>query len=64
MIRADRALMHFSQFDTIEREGLEAPPTGQNKDLVYQCKKHSSPSTSSSQVLSRETRMILMFRLI
>ncbi len=34
------------QFDFIDREGIEAPATGQNKDNVYQCKKHSSDSTS------------------
>ncbi|KAF8500378.1 hypothetical protein F5888DRAFT_1379957 [Russula emetica] len=34
----------FFGFDSnIDREGLEALPTGQNKDNVYQCKKHSSP---------------------
>jgi hypothetical protein len=38
-------LSPLSQFDFIERDGLEAPPTGQNKDNVYQCKKHSSAST-------------------
>jgi hypothetical protein len=46
MIRTDKALTHFSQFDFIDREGLEAPATGQNKDGVHQCKKHGSPSTS------------------
>ncbi|KAH9974724.1 hypothetical protein BGW80DRAFT_1302317, partial [Lactifluus volemus] len=30
----------FFRFDFIDRDGLEAPPTGQNKDNVYQCKKH------------------------
>ena len=67
MIRTDRALTHFSQFDFIEREGLEAPPTGQNKDNVYQCKKHSSPSTSftlTSSVVSRDQNDILMSRLV
>ena len=39
------SLSPLSQFDFIERDGLEAPPTGQNKDNVYQCKKHSSAST-------------------
>lgn len=39
------SLSPISQFDFIERDGLEAPPTGQNKDNVYQCKKHSSAST-------------------
>ena len=34
------------QFDFIDREALEAPPTGQNKDNVYQCKKHSSAGTA------------------
>ena len=40
-----------SQFDFIGREGLEAPPTGQNnlKDSEYQCEKHSSISTSLSR---------------
>ncbi|KAI0287657.1 hypothetical protein BC826DRAFT_1042929 [Russula brevipes] len=33
-------------FDFFDRDGLEAPPTGQNKDNVFQCKKHSSASTS------------------
>ncbi|KAI9429196.1 hypothetical protein H4582DRAFT_1919654 [Lactarius indigo] len=32
----------FFGFDFIDREGIEAPATGQNKDGVYQCKKHSS----------------------
>jgi len=36
----------FFGFDFIERDGLEAPPTGQNKDNVYQCKKHSSAKCS------------------
>jgi len=31
----------FFGFDFIDREGIEAPSTGQNKDNVYQCKKHS-----------------------
>jgi len=31
----------FFGFDFIDREGIEAPATGQNKDNVYQCKKHS-----------------------
>jgi hypothetical protein len=35
----------FLQFESLGREGLEAPPTGQNKDGVYQCKKHSSAGT-------------------
>lgn len=66
LIRADRAFTHFFQFDFIDREGLEAPPTGQNKDNVYQCKKHSSPSTSftlASCTVSRDQDDILMFRL-
>ncbi|KAN0105173.1 hypothetical protein V8E52_011288 [Russula decolorans] len=33
----------FFGFDFIDREGLEAPLSGQNKDNVYQCKKHGSP---------------------
>ncbi|KAI9507534.1 hypothetical protein F5148DRAFT_981271 [Russula earlei] len=33
-------------FDSVDREGLEAPPTGQNKDNVYQCKKHGSAKCS------------------
>ena len=59
MIRTDRTLTYFSQFDFIDREGIEAPPTGQNKDNVYQCKKHSSPSTSFTLTsCPLETRMI------
>jgi len=55
----------FYQFDFIDREGIEAPSTGQNKDNIYQCKKHSSPGTVFlSHVLSLETGMILMFRLV
>ncbi|KAI0659041.1 hypothetical protein C8Q70DRAFT_933805 [Cubamyces menziesii] len=36
---------HFKEvFDPIDREGLEAPASSQNKDGVYQCKKHGSPT--------------------
>ncbi|OSD07860.1 hypothetical protein PYCCODRAFT_1463152 [Trametes coccinea BRFM310] len=34
----------FFGFDPIDREGLEAPASSQNKDGVYQCKKHGSPA--------------------
>ncbi|KAN0129656.1 hypothetical protein V8E53_012476 [Lactarius tabidus] len=34
----------FFGFDFIDRDGIDAPATGQNKDNVYQCKKHSSTS--------------------
>ncbi|KAI9462796.1 hypothetical protein BJY52DRAFT_1255175 [Lactarius psammicola] len=34
----------FFGFEFTDRDGIEAPPTGQNKDNVYQCKKHSSGS--------------------
>ncbi|KAH8981484.1 hypothetical protein EDB92DRAFT_533746 [Lactarius akahatsu] len=32
----------FFGFDFIDREGIEAPATGRDKDGAYQCKKHSS----------------------
>jgi len=41
-----RTLSPLLQFDFMERDGIEAPPTGQNKDNVYQCKKHSSAGTA------------------
>ncbi|KAI0278001.1 hypothetical protein BGY98DRAFT_976204 [Russula aff. rugulosa BPL654] len=34
----------FFGFESMDREGLEAPPSGLNKDSVYQCKKHGSAS--------------------
>ncbi|KAK7050693.1 hypothetical protein R3P38DRAFT_2866473 [Favolaschia claudopus] len=34
----------FFGFDSIDREGIEAPPAIVNKDGVYQCKKHASTS--------------------
>ena len=34
------------QFDPIDREGIEAPASSQNKDGLYQCKKHGSPGAS------------------
>ena len=46
-----RTLSPLLQFDFIEREGIEAPPTGQNKDNVYQCKKHSSAGTALRPLL-------------
>lgn len=33
------------QYDPIDREGIECPPATQNKDGVYQCKKHGSSGT-------------------
>jgi hypothetical protein len=45
-IEHSQAYPRFSQFDFFDRDGIEAPPTGQNKDGVPQCKKHSSPSMS------------------
>lgn len=41
------------QFDPIEREGIEAPTSSQNKDGQYQCKKHGSPCTCSSCRVSK-----------
>lgn len=32
----------FFGFDSIDREGLDAPNVSQNKDGEYQCKKHAS----------------------
>ncbi|KAJ7582563.1 hypothetical protein C8J56DRAFT_1005542 [Mycena floridula] len=32
----------FFGFDPIDREGLESPVVTQNKEGVYQCKKHGS----------------------
>jgi len=32
----------FFGFDSIDREGLEAPTSTLNKEGVYQCKKHGS----------------------
>ncbi|KAH9026307.1 hypothetical protein EDB83DRAFT_2425807 [Lactarius deliciosus] len=32
----------FFGFDSIDREGIEAPTSTTNKDGVYQCKKHGS----------------------
>lgn len=40
----DVILVH-SQFDFMEREGLEAPMSSTNKDGEYQCKKHGSTGT-------------------
>ncbi|KAJ3534867.1 hypothetical protein NM688_g7066 [Phlebia brevispora] len=34
----------FFGFDPIDRDGLEAPLASPNKDGVYQCKKHTSPT--------------------
>ncbi|KAF8877647.1 hypothetical protein CPB84DRAFT_1736105 [Gymnopilus junonius] len=34
----------FFGFDFIDREGIDCPPATQNKDGVYQCKKHGSAS--------------------
>ncbi|KAH9918716.1 uncharacterized protein BXZ73DRAFT_52806 [Epithele typhae] len=36
----------FFGFDPISREGLEAPASSQNKEGVYQCKKHGSTGCS------------------
>lgn len=33
------------QFDPIDREGIEAPASSQNKEGQYQCKKHGSLCT-------------------
>ncbi|KAF8261117.1 hypothetical protein EI94DRAFT_1746766 [Lactarius quietus] len=42
----------FFGFDFIDREGIEAPTSSQNKDGVYQCKKHGASSTSPPSQLS------------
>ncbi|KAH8823164.1 hypothetical protein DL96DRAFT_1616839 [Flagelloscypha sp. PMI_526] len=34
----------FYGFEFIEREGIDAPNVSTNKDGVYQCKKHGSPT--------------------
>ncbi|KAF9558596.1 hypothetical protein CPC08DRAFT_743313 [Agrocybe pediades] len=34
----------FFGYDPIDREGIDCPPATQNKDGVYQCKKHGSTS--------------------
>jgi hypothetical protein len=34
------------QFESKERDGIEAPPASMTKDGVYQCKKHGSTSAS------------------
>ncbi|KAF8884742.1 hypothetical protein CPB84DRAFT_1712959 [Gymnopilus junonius] len=41
----------FFGFDFIDREGIDCPPATQNKDGVYQCKKHGSACTSLSLLL-------------
>jgi len=62
-----RTLSPLLQFEFLEREGLEAPPTGQNKDNVYQCKKHSSggtalrPSPPVSFLIYLDPTTLLMF---
>ncbi|KAJ6488883.1 hypothetical protein C8R45DRAFT_827100 [Mycena sanguinolenta] len=37
----------FFGFDPIDREGIEAPLATQNKDGVYQCKKHGGAGECS-----------------
>jgi hypothetical protein len=37
---------HWCKFDPIDREALNPPTVSQNKDGIYQCKKHGSPSMS------------------
>ena len=41
------------QFDPIDREGIEAPASSQNKDGLYQCKKHGSTCASPLYILRR-----------
>ncbi|EPS93474.1 hypothetical protein FOMPIDRAFT_1136100 [Fomitopsis schrenkii] len=36
----------FFGFDSIDREGIEAPASSVNKDGQYQCKKHGSAACS------------------
>ena len=41
------------QFDPIDRDGLEAPASSQNKEGQYQCKKHGSTCASLVYILRR-----------
>jgi len=46
------------QYDPIDREGIECPPATQNKDGVYQCKKHGSSGTLYYLISSLPQRLI------
>ena len=37
-------ILIFIKFDTIDREPIDPPNVSQNKDGVYQCKKHGQTS--------------------
>ncbi len=41
------------KFDPIDREGIEAPQSTQNKDGEYLCKKHGSTGTSPRSIALR-----------
>ncbi|KAI0795636.1 hypothetical protein C8Q75DRAFT_460150 [Abortiporus biennis] len=52
----------FFGFDPIDREGIEAPTSSQNKEGVYQCKKHGSAACNQCYGWKKQITLLWAIR--